>query len=223
MYEPTVLVDVDHTMSRSCARRRSGQRCRSCGSPDEEEALRLANDSPFGLSSSVWTSDFERAERLGRRIEAGAVNVNNAAANVAFLPLPFRGAGSSRGRVPQLRRRRGHPEVLPAPGVRQRAAWTSRPSCTGTRTPPARANWPCASPACCSHVTGAAGWGGAGGESSPRAGPCPRGRVIRTLYAATRGRCSGKEKPAVTRRGFSEPTPGLEPGTPSLRVKCSTS
>ena len=43
----------------------------------EEEAIRLANDSPFGLGASVWTLDRERGERIARRMETGMVWVND--------------------------------------------------------------------------------------------------------------------------------------------------
>src|SRR6266540_2832185 len=44
---------------------------------DEDEAVRLANGSSFGLGASVWTSDLERARRLARRLEAGSVWTND--------------------------------------------------------------------------------------------------------------------------------------------------
>jgi succinate-semialdehyde dehydrogenase/glutarate-semialdehyde dehydrogenase len=43
----------------------------------EEEAIRLANDSEFGLGASVWTMDRPRGERIARRIESGMVWVND--------------------------------------------------------------------------------------------------------------------------------------------------
>jgi phenylacetaldehyde dehydrogenase len=43
---------------------------------DEEEALRLANDNPFGLAASVWTADIHRAMRVMRELEAGTVWIN---------------------------------------------------------------------------------------------------------------------------------------------------
>jgi len=45
---------------------------------DDEEALKLMNDSPYGLTASLWTSDPERAYSLGKRIETGTVFQNRA-------------------------------------------------------------------------------------------------------------------------------------------------
>lgn len=58
---------------------------------DEDQAVALANDSGYGLASSVWTSSKQRAERVGTRIEAGGVNINNAMINVFQFPLPMGG------------------------------------------------------------------------------------------------------------------------------------
>ena len=54
---------------------------------DAEEALRVANDSEFGLGSSIWTSDVERGKELATRIEAGMVFVNGMVASDARLPF----------------------------------------------------------------------------------------------------------------------------------------
>ena len=43
---------------------------------DEEEALAIANGTDYGLSSSIWTNDLRRAERLSARIESGLVWIN---------------------------------------------------------------------------------------------------------------------------------------------------
>jgi aldehyde dehydrogenase (NAD+) len=43
---------------------------------DEEDAIRIANDSEYGLSGAVWSADEERALRVARRIRTGTVNVN---------------------------------------------------------------------------------------------------------------------------------------------------
>jgi acyl-CoA reductase-like NAD-dependent aldehyde dehydrogenase len=62
---------------------------------DEDEAVRLANDSPYGLGASVFSRDTERGEAVARRIEAGAANVNDAMINYTVLELPMGGAKAS--------------------------------------------------------------------------------------------------------------------------------
>jgi succinate-semialdehyde dehydrogenase / glutarate-semialdehyde dehydrogenase len=54
---------------------------------DAEEALRVANDSEFGLGSSIWTSDVERGQMLAERVEAGLVFINGMVASDARLPF----------------------------------------------------------------------------------------------------------------------------------------
>ena len=74
--------------------------------PDEEAAVALANDTPYGLGASVWTRDLARARRLGRRIESGSLFVN---AVVASDPrLPFGGI-----------KRSGYGRELAAVGIRE--------------------------------------------------------------------------------------------------------
>jgi succinate-semialdehyde dehydrogenase / glutarate-semialdehyde dehydrogenase len=53
----------------------------------EEEAVALANDTPFGLGSYVMTNDLEQAERVADRIDAGMVYVNIVGADGAELPF----------------------------------------------------------------------------------------------------------------------------------------
>jgi acyl-CoA reductase-like NAD-dependent aldehyde dehydrogenase len=89
-FEPTVLVDVDHSMA--CMREETfGPTVPIMKVRDAEEAVRLANDSPYGLQASVWTKDASKGERLARRIEAGSVTVNDAQVNYVALELPMGG------------------------------------------------------------------------------------------------------------------------------------
>jgi succinate-semialdehyde dehydrogenase/glutarate-semialdehyde dehydrogenase len=54
---------------------------------DETDAIRLANDSPYGLGASLWTGARARAERLAGQIEAGAVFVNGVVKSDPRLPF----------------------------------------------------------------------------------------------------------------------------------------
>lgn len=89
-YPPTVLVDVDHTMA-VMTEETFGPLLPVMKVSDEAEAVRLANDSPYGLGASVWTSSRARADRVGRQLEAGGVSLNNALTHVFQLPLPMGG------------------------------------------------------------------------------------------------------------------------------------
>jgi acyl-CoA reductase-like NAD-dependent aldehyde dehydrogenase len=93
-YEPTVLVDVDHTM-KIMTEETFGPTLPIMKVADADEAVRLANDSPYGLGSSVFTRDTARGEAIARRIEAGASNVNDAMINYTVLELPMGGAKAS--------------------------------------------------------------------------------------------------------------------------------
>jgi aldehyde dehydrogenase (NAD+) len=54
---------------------------------DEEDAIRIANDSPFGLSGSVWSGDLDRAMRVAKRIRTGNVGVNGGSSMDGNLPF----------------------------------------------------------------------------------------------------------------------------------------
>lgn len=89
-YEPTVLVDVDHTM-RVMTEETFGPVLPIVKVRDADEAVRLANDSRYGLQASVWTRDRERGGQIARRLECGGVNVNDAWINLGAFDAPFGG------------------------------------------------------------------------------------------------------------------------------------
>jgi acyl-CoA reductase-like NAD-dependent aldehyde dehydrogenase len=93
-YQPTLLVDVDHSM-KIMTEETFGPTLPVMKVNDAEEAVRLANDSPYGLGASVFTRDTERGQAIARRLEAGAANVNDALINYAALELPMGGAKAS--------------------------------------------------------------------------------------------------------------------------------
>jgi aldehyde dehydrogenase (NAD+) len=61
----------------------------------EDEAIRLANDSIYGLTASVWSKDVERAKRVSRALQVGGVSINNVMATEANPALPFGGVKQS--------------------------------------------------------------------------------------------------------------------------------
>jgi acyl-CoA reductase-like NAD-dependent aldehyde dehydrogenase len=89
-YEPTVIADVDHSM-KVMREETFGPVIPVMKVKDEEEAIRLANDSSYGLSASVFSGDVKRAERIARRIEVGSCNVNDAMVNYFAVEVPMGG------------------------------------------------------------------------------------------------------------------------------------
>src|SRR5215208_8483131 len=89
-FEPTVLADVDHSM-RCMSEETFGPTLPVMRVADPEEAIRLANDGPYGLQGSVWTRDTQRGEALARRVESGVCCVNDAQVNYVALELPMGG------------------------------------------------------------------------------------------------------------------------------------
>ena len=85
---PTIFVDVDpaSTLSREEI---FGPVLVVTRFKSEEEALKLANDSDYGLGAAVWTRDLSRAHRMSRRLKAGSVFVNNY--NDGDMTVPFGG------------------------------------------------------------------------------------------------------------------------------------
>jgi acyl-CoA reductase-like NAD-dependent aldehyde dehydrogenase len=89
-YEPTVLVGVDHTMS--CMTEETfGPTIPVMRVADTEEAIRMANDSPYGLQGSVFTKDVKKGEAIARRMQCGAVCLNDAQVNYMVFDAPMGG------------------------------------------------------------------------------------------------------------------------------------
>ena len=74
-FEPTVLVDVNNSM-RVVREEIFGPVAAIMPFKDDEEVLRLANDTEYGLAAGVWTSNLSRAHRMAARLEAGTIWIN---------------------------------------------------------------------------------------------------------------------------------------------------
>jgi acyl-CoA reductase-like NAD-dependent aldehyde dehydrogenase len=72
---PQALVNVDHSM-KVMMEETFGPVAGIMKVRDDAEAVRLMNDSPYGLTASIWTRDMDAAERIGRDIESGTVYMN---------------------------------------------------------------------------------------------------------------------------------------------------
>ena len=72
---PQILVNVDHSM-RVMREESFGPVVGIMSYSDEAEAIRLMNDSPYGLTASIWTKDSERAAAIGAQVETGTVFMN---------------------------------------------------------------------------------------------------------------------------------------------------
>ena len=85
-FEPTVLASVRPGMP-AYHEETFGPVAAVIRVKDTEDALRVANDTDFGLGSNIWTSDVERGKRLAERVEAGLVFINGMVASDARLPF----------------------------------------------------------------------------------------------------------------------------------------
>ena len=85
-FEPTVLTNVRPGMP-AYHEETFGPVAAMIRVKDAEDALRVANDTDFGLGSNIWTSDVERAKQLAERVEAGLVFINGMVASDARLPF----------------------------------------------------------------------------------------------------------------------------------------
>jgi acyl-CoA reductase-like NAD-dependent aldehyde dehydrogenase len=89
-YPPTVLVDVDHSMT--CMTEETfGPTLPIMKVSSVEEAVRLANDSPYGLSAAVFSKNIERAKTVAVQLDCGTVNVNDVISNLMCTTAPMGG------------------------------------------------------------------------------------------------------------------------------------
>jgi succinate-semialdehyde dehydrogenase/glutarate-semialdehyde dehydrogenase len=93
-YEPTILADVDHTML-VMREETFGPVLPVMTFKTEDEAVRLANDSVFGLTASVWTKHPRRGRKVAERLEAGTVMVNEVLYTHGIAQTPWGGMKQS--------------------------------------------------------------------------------------------------------------------------------
>ena len=93
-FQPTILGDVTTEMTVS-REETFGPLLPIIKVRDAEEALRIANDSPLGLSGSIWTRDAARGRALARRLVVGSVCVNDVLMNYFVVEAPLGGVKSS--------------------------------------------------------------------------------------------------------------------------------
>jgi succinate-semialdehyde dehydrogenase/glutarate-semialdehyde dehydrogenase len=93
-YEPTVLTNVDHDMQ-IMREETFGPVLPIMRVRDEEEAIRLANDTRYGLSATVWTKDVYRGAEIAKRIESGGVCINDMTMTYGAPEAPFGGLKDS--------------------------------------------------------------------------------------------------------------------------------
>src|SRR5580698_1798170 len=92
--EPAVVTNVDHSMQ-LMREETFGPVIAIRPVANADEAVALANDSPFGLSASVWTTDNQRGREIASRVRAGSVMVNDVASYYGITEAPHGGPGSS--------------------------------------------------------------------------------------------------------------------------------
>jgi acyl-CoA reductase-like NAD-dependent aldehyde dehydrogenase len=112
-YEPTVMTDVTHDMDIMQLETFGPILCIQKVA-DEEEALRLANDSEFGLNGNVWTRDKARGLRLAAALDTGSCSVNDMALSYGIPTAPFGGRKQSGiGQVNGKKGMRGYCHEMP--------------------------------------------------------------------------------------------------------------
>ncbi len=85
-FEPTILINTTAKMNAVC-QEVFGPIAPIIIVESEEEAIKIANDSEFGLSASIWTKNLEKGKNIARRIEAGSIFLNSIAKSHPALPI----------------------------------------------------------------------------------------------------------------------------------------
>jgi acyl-CoA reductase-like NAD-dependent aldehyde dehydrogenase len=99
--EPTILADVDNSM-RVAREEIFGPVLCLIPYADEDDAVRIANDSPYGLSGGVWTGDPARGLRVAKRVRTGSIAINGAYPPFPLVPFGgFRESGLGRELGPE--------------------------------------------------------------------------------------------------------------------------
>lgn len=102
-YPPTILAQVDHTFP-VVMDETFGPVLPIMTFRNEAEAIRLAGDSPYGLTASIWTRDIARGERMARELKTGTVTINEVTYTFALPQTPWggpkeSGVGRTHGRM----------------------------------------------------------------------------------------------------------------------------
>ncbi len=93
-FEPTVVTGADHSML-LMQEETFGPVMAICPVASADEAVRLANDSAFGLGATVWTRDARRGREIASQLKVGTVMVNDVASYFAICEAPHGGRGAS--------------------------------------------------------------------------------------------------------------------------------
>lgn len=93
---PTVFADVDNTMTIAREEIFGPVLAMIPFSGDEDEAIEIANDTPYGLAAYLWTTDKDKGDRVGRRLRAGMVRVNGAGLSAGHPFGGYKQSGNGR-------------------------------------------------------------------------------------------------------------------------------